>query len=165
MVFISTILSPSHIMFMCLLIILSGCLVAVTLGGTYYYALVATAVLLGLGNSSILCTAYMWLKSHDLPVYGRVVATLTLSASLGSELLPALVGQYIEDDPLFLMWFLLASIVSASLIMLIMTSCIGIREYWRKMTAQNNFDYKILAAMEEESKESEEAMRRFLDDY
>ncbi len=82
MVLIATVLSPVHVTYLCLSVTLAGCIVAVTLGCTYNYALMTAAVLLGLGNSSFLYTSYMWLKSYGIPVKGRVVAAMSLLSSM-----------------------------------------------------------------------------------
>ncbi len=70
---------------------------------------------MGLGMASVYATGLLWLEGFT-PVTSAMAATFTVAASLGPDLFPLLVGQFMETQPMFMMYCSFGVIVACVLI-------------------------------------------------
>ena len=65
---------------------------------------------MGFGMASVFATGFLWLENHT-PVTSRIGALLSIFASLGPDVFPIIVGQFIERQPMVMMYVTLAAVI------------------------------------------------------
>ena len=63
--------------------------------------------LMGVGMASIFASAFLWLEQHVL-VTNQIGSLMIISAEIGADLFPIVVGQFISSFPMLLMYLQLA---------------------------------------------------------
>ena len=70
---------------------------------------------MGLGMAAIYATGLLWSEKY-IVVTNKIGAAFALFAMAGPDFFPIIVGSYIEDSPMFLMYTVLATILGCTLI-------------------------------------------------
>ena len=65
--------------------------------------------------ASIYATGYLWLE-QKLEVTSRMAAAIQIAASLGPDVFPVVLGQFIDSHPMSLMYLTFGSTVMAILL-------------------------------------------------
>ena len=64
---------------------------------------------MGFGMASVFATGFLWLENHT-PVTSRIGALLSIFASLGPDVFPVVVGQFIDREPMVMVYVTLAAV-------------------------------------------------------
>ena len=70
---------------------------------------------MGLGMAAIYATGLLWSEKY-IVVTNRIGSAFALFAMAGPDVFPIIVGNYIEDSPMFLMYTTLATILGCMII-------------------------------------------------
>ena len=70
---------------------------------------------MGLGMAAIYATGLLWSEKY-IVVTNKIGSAFALFAMAGPDIFPIIVGSYIEDSPMFLMYTVLATILGCTLI-------------------------------------------------
>lgn len=103
-------LSPESIMWTSLTMALAGASVLACFGETTVIWLLAGSILMGAGMASIFATGFLWLEKRK-KVTNRIAAMLCIASSLGAKFFPAVVGQTVEEFPMFYMYINLGIVI------------------------------------------------------
>ena len=70
---------------------------------------------MGLGMAAIYATGLLWSEKY-IVVTNKIGSAFALFAMAGPDIFPIIVGSYIEDSPMFLMYTTLATILGCTII-------------------------------------------------
>ena len=70
---------------------------------------------MGIGMAAIYATGLLWSEKY-IVVSNKIGSAFALFAMAGPDFFPIIVGNYIEDSPMFLMYTILATILGCTLI-------------------------------------------------
>lgn len=89
-----------------------GSIELVLLGNASLVALEVGSALVGLGTASLFATGLLWIEEY-LVISNRIGAAFSIAASLGCDVFPLIMGQFIDTRPMFLMYMQLCLTVAA----------------------------------------------------
>ena len=137
-IFTSIYLKPIYIMVLSFVVSLIGALALIFYGNEMLLALQVGSALLGFGMASIYATGMLWLSSY-LKITNRIGAAMSCASGIGADVFPVVIGQYLTEFPMILMYVTGATIMLCS-IMFIAAICIGklINDKKRKLNNKNN---------------------------
>ena len=78
-------------------------------------ALQVMVAVMGLGMAAIYATGLLWSEKY-IVVTNKIGSAFALFAMAGPDIFPIIVGSYIEDSPMFLIYMVLATILGCTLI-------------------------------------------------
>ena len=78
-------------------------------------ALQVMVAVMGLGMAAIYATGLLWSVKY-IVVTNKIGSAFALFAMAGPDIFPIIVGSYIEDSPMFLIYMVLATILGCTLI-------------------------------------------------
>ena len=135
-IFAAIYLQPSIIMvFSCAASIIASIGLAI-FAETYPAVLWIGSGILGFGMASIYATGLLWLESH-MKITNRVGAVLTVAGSVGADVFPIILGQFVETIPMILM-YITCGTVSLSSCIFILAIVLG-----KKVQAVKDAEVKI----------------------
>ena len=85
---------------------------------------------MGIGMASMFASAFLWLEQHVL-VTNRIGSLMIISAGIGADLFPIVVGQLISSLPMLLMYLQVA-------VVLICLQLFGLSYYLGRSLRNNN---------------------------
>ena len=107
-IFAAIVASPNLIMWGSFAISGVGAIGLAVWGESYPEALYLGAGLLGVGMASIFATGFLWVERR-MVVTSRIGASFTLSSSAGAKIIPLVVGQILEAQPMAVLYLILAT--------------------------------------------------------
>ena len=72
-------------------------------GNIYKYGLCVCSALLGTGMASVYACGILWIEQH-ITVTNRIVSSMVISGSVGADLFPIILGQFMATFPMLLMY-------------------------------------------------------------
>ena len=70
---------------------------------------------MGVGMASVYATGMLWLENRT-PVTSRIGALLSIFASLGPDVFPVVVGQFIDREPMVMVYVTLAAVAVCAML-------------------------------------------------
>ena len=109
-IFVSTRVRPFKIIAFSFLICLASATVLAAAGDTSEVWLWAGAISAGMGLAATYATTFAWVEEH-VTVTAGIGGLLTVAGSLGPDVMPLLVGNYIQEFPMVMMYLYVAVVV------------------------------------------------------
>ncbi len=81
-----------------------GAVILASAGNTSQEAIFLATAFLGAGMASIYASGMLWAEQY-MTITNRIGAALTVASASGADVFPIVIGQYIEGDPMILMYF------------------------------------------------------------
>ena len=78
-------------------------------------ALQILVAVMGLGMAAIYATGLLWSEKY-IVVTNKIGSAFALFAMAGPDIFPILVGSYIDENPMFLMYTVIATVLGCTLI-------------------------------------------------
>ena len=72
-------------------------------GNMYKNILCISSALMGTGMASVYACGILWIEQH-ITVTGRIVSAMIISGSIGADLFPIILGQFMANFPMILMY-------------------------------------------------------------
>merc|ERR1711997_1238704 len=82
---------------------LIGSISLVVAGNMYKYVLCVSSALMGTGMASVYACGILWIEQH-ITVTNRIVSSMIISGSIGADLFPIILGQFMATFPMLLMY-------------------------------------------------------------
>jgi len=121
-IFAAIYLRPGYIMAFSFVFTLAGALSLVITANSSYLALQLGTAAMGFGMASIYATGILWLEQF-VEITSMIGAYFTITSSIGPDVFPIVVGQFIESTPMFLMWLALGIVVGCICIFTAVAIC------------------------------------------
>ena len=109
-IFVSTKVRPSKIIACSFLICLASATVLAAAADTSEAWLWAGSISSGMGLAAVYATTFAWVEEH-VTVTAGIGGLLTVAGSLGPDVMPLLVGNYIQESPMVMMYLYVAVVV------------------------------------------------------
>ena len=109
-IFVSTRVRPFYIIAFSFLICLASSTVLAAAGDTAEVWLWAGSISAGMGMAATYATTFAWVEEH-MTVTAGIGGLLTVAGSLGPDVMPLLVGNYIQESPMVMMYLYVAVVV------------------------------------------------------
>ena len=109
-IFVSTRVRPFKIIALSFLICLASAIVLAAAADKAELWLWAGSVSAGMGMAATYATTFAWVEEH-LTVTAGIGGLLTVAGSLGPDVMPLLVGNYIQESPMVMMYLYVAVVV------------------------------------------------------
>lgn len=155
-------LRPQTILYSNHLFMLIGCVLLAIYANSREDMLWLANAILGVGFSSVYASIYAFLE-QQIRVTNRVGSIFVFAGGLTAAVSPSLVGQYIEANPLILVWFNLACCLLCLAIFVAIHLIVSFsqkRQKKREMAKQNTLlskELNILSYIPEEENEDDDA--------
>jgi fucose permease len=76
-------------------------------GNIYKYGLFVCSALMGTGMASVYACGILWIEQH-ITVTNRIISSMIISGSVGADLFPIILGQFMATFPMLLMYLQVA---------------------------------------------------------
>ena len=80
-----------------------GSISLVIAGNLYKYVLCVSSGLMGAGMASVYACGILWIEQH-ITVTNRIMSSMIISGSIGADLFPIILGQFMASFPMILMY-------------------------------------------------------------
>ena len=80
-----------------------GSISLVVAGNMYKYVLCVSSGLMGAGMASVYACGILWIEQH-ITVTNKIMSSMIISGSIGADLFPIILGQFIATFPMILMY-------------------------------------------------------------
>ena len=84
-----------------------GSILLVIAGNIYKYVLFVSSALIGTGMATVYGCGILWIEQH-ITVTNRIVSSMIISGSIGADLFPIILGQFMATFPMLLMYLQVA---------------------------------------------------------
>ena len=84
-----------------------GSISLVIAGNIYKYVLYVSSGLMGAGMASVYACGILWIEQH-ITVTNRIMSSMIISGSIGADLFPIILGQFMATFPMILMYLQVA---------------------------------------------------------
>ena len=84
-----------------------GSISLVIAGNLYKYVLCISSGLMGAGMASVYACGILWIEQH-ITVTNRIISSMVISGSIGADLFPIILGQFMASFPMILMYLQVA---------------------------------------------------------
>ena len=80
-----------------------GSISLVIAGNLYKYVLCISSGLMGAGMASVYACGILWIEQH-ITVTNKIMSSMIISGSIGADLFPIILGQFMASFPMILMY-------------------------------------------------------------